>query len=316
MQDMPMLCIVGTTASGKTDLAVDLALRFNGEIISADSMQIYKGFDIGTAKVTESEKKNIPHHLIDIIDGNSSYSVAQFCMDADRAASDILNKGKLPIIAGGTGLYIDSFVNNVQFFDFQKDPEYSAYLDEICNNSGNECLWNMLREVDRDLALTIPSSNIKRLKHALEVYHATGKTYDVIAAESKRPPKYDCLKIGLKYFDRNLLYEKINKRVDIMIENGLEKEVRDLLKTISPDSQAMSAIGYKEMAQYILGNIGFDEAVEKIKLNSRHYAKRQITWFKRDSAVIWIDVDRCSDVKETAAYAVAEWLGKKDGTKR
>ena len=315
MPNMPMLCIVGTTASGKTDLAVDLALKFNGEIISSDSMQIYKGFDIGTAKVTQEEKKNIPHHMIDIVDGNASYSVADFCRDADSIAESILLKNKLPILAGGTGLYIDSFVNNVGFFDFRKDELYSQKLDDIIAESGSEKLWDMLNFSDPDLAKKIPKTNTKRLKHALEVFHATGKTYDVISAESIRPPKYDCLKIGLKYADRNLLYEKINKRVDIMIENGLENEVRTLLKTVSRTSQAMNAIGYKEMAEYIFGETELNEAIEKIKLNSRHYAKRQMTWFKRDLSVVWIDVDRCDDVFGMAEKTVSEWLGKNDGTK-
>lgn len=311
MVKQPIICVVGTTASGKSDLAVKIAKKYNGEVVSADSMQIYRGFDIGTAKITESEMMNIPHHLIDIIDGNMSYSVADYVKDANTAVSDIISRGKLPVIAGGTGLYIDNFVNNTKFFEFEKNSEYCNYLDDIEKQNGEEKLWQMLKTVDPDLAVNIPIGNVKRIKHGLEVYNYTGKTYKQLSEESKQDSPYNACKIGLKYADRELLYNKINARVDKMVDLGLVDEVEKLLKIVPENSQAMSAIGYKEIVKYLKKECSLEEAIDAVKMNSRRYAKRQLTWFRRDSSIHWIDVDNCDSVFDESVKITDNFLRKR-----
>ena len=297
MDKARMLCILGPTASGKSGLAVKLALKYGGEIVSADSMQIYKGFNIGTAKITAEEMENIPHYMLDIVEPYGNYSVADYCKDATEVIDNIIKRDKLPILAGGTGLYINSLTENIKFFEFNRDIEYAKYLDKLEKENGSQLLWDMLFENDPELAKNVSPNNIKRVKHALEVYRVTGKTYNEIALESKQETKYDVLKIGLRFSNRDLLYDRINLRVDRMIKEGLLEEVRHLLSLgVEQYAQAMNGIGYKEILQYLNGECSFEEAVDNIKMNSRRYAKRQMTWFRRDNSIHWIDVDSSEDI--------------------
>lgn len=301
MNKAPLLCVLGPTASGKSGLAVNLAKEYGGEIISADSMQIYKGFNIGTAKITTEEMCSIPHHMLDIVEPYGNYNVADYCKDATLIADDIINRGKLPILAGGTGLYINSLTENIKFFEFNKDTEYAQFLDQLEEENGSKFLWDMLYENDPELAKNVSPNNTKRVKHALEVFKVTGKTYDVLSEESKQDARYNVLKIGLRFSERELLYDRINQRVDKMMEEGLLNEVRHLLSIGVPEyAQAMNGIGYKEILQYLRGECSLEEATDNIKMNSRRYAKRQMTWFKRDASIHWIDVDRSDNVFDEA----------------
>ena len=287
-----LVCIVGTTASGKSDLAVALALQFGGEVVSADSMQIYRGFDIGTAKITAAEMRGVAHHMLDVVPPDGAYSVADYCRDAERAVAGILSRGRLPVVAGGTGLYVDSLIGNTQFAGDKADPAYRASLQQYAREYGADALHAKLRAHDPEYAEKTHANNVKRVIRALELYRATGKTMAELAAQSKRPPRYECLKIGLRFADRQELYRRIDRRVDAMMARGLLKEVDGLLaQGVSPAAQAMQGIGYKELTAYRSGSISLDEAVASIKQNSRRYAKRQLTWFQRDASVVWFEVD-------------------------
>ena len=284
-----VIVIAGPTASGKTDLAIKLAHEINGEIISADSMQIYRGMDIGTAKPTMEERQGIPHYLIDIVDPDEEYSVAHFQRDAKNCIKEILNRGKVPIVAGGTGLYINSLVYNINFSETTADWEYRKQLEEIARDKGPEELHRFLQKVDPVSAEKIHPNNIKRVIRALEVFKTTGKPISQHQLESRtEKPEYEFKIFGLE-MDRKILYERINKRVDKMMEIGLYEEVESLLEKYSPDLVSLQGIGYKEIISAIKGEYSLEEAVEKIKLNTRHLAKRQITWFKKTENLRWID---------------------------
>ena len=284
-----VIVIAGPTASGKTDLAIKLAHEINGEIISADSMQIYRGMDIGTAKPTMEERQGIPHYLIDIVDPDEEYSVAHFQRDAKNCIKEILNRGKVPIVAGGTGLYINSLVYNINFSETTADWEYRKQLEEIARDKGPEELHRFLQKVDPVSAEKIHPNNIKRVIRALEVFKTTGKPISQHQLESRtEKPEYEFKIFGLE-MDRKILYERINKRVDKMMEMGLYEEVEGLLEKYSPDLVSLQGIGYKEIISAIKGEYSLEEAVEKIKLNTRHLAKRQITWFKKTENLRWID---------------------------
>jgi len=284
-----VIVIAGPTASGKTDLAIKLAHEINGEIISADSMQIYRGMDIGTAKPTMEERQGIPHYLIDIVDPDEEYSVAHFQRDAKNCIKEILNRGKVPIVAGGTGLYINSLVYNISFSETTADWEYRKQLEEIARDKGPEELHRFLQKVDPVSAEKIHPNNIKRVIRALEVFKTTGKPISQHQLESRtEKPEYEFKIFGLE-MDRKILYERINKRVDKMMEMGLYEEVESLLEKYSPDLVSLQGIGYKEIISAIKGEYSLEEAVEKIKLNTRHLAKRQITWFKKTENLRWID---------------------------
>jgi len=284
-----VIVIAGPTASGKTDLAIKLAHEINGEIISADSMQIYRGMDIGTAKPTMEERQGIPHYLIDIVDPDEEYSVAHFQRDAKNCIREILNSGKVPIVAGGTGLYINSLVYNINFSETTADWEYRKQLEEIARDKGPEELHRFLQKVDPVSAEKIHPNNIKRVIRALEVFKTTGKPISQHQLESRtEKPEYEFKIFGLE-MDRKILYERINKRVDKMMEIGLYEEVESLLEKYSPDLVSLQGIGYKEIISAIKGEYSLEEAVEKIKLNTRHLAKRQITWFKKTENLRWID---------------------------
>ena len=283
-----ILAIAGPTASGKTALSIELAKRYNGEIVSCDSMQIYKGMDIGTAKPTEEEKQGIPHYMIDIVSPDENFSVAEYVKLSREYIEDILRRGKLPVLTGGTGLYLDSVINNTKFSDAKEDAEYRDSLYALAEKEGNGAVHKLLEEIDPLSAEKIHENNLRRVIRALEIFKTTGKTMTQVNIESERETLYDALIIGID-MDRELLYERINKRVDIMLESGLLDEVKALMnKGFDKSSTAFQAIGYKEFISYFEGEISFAEAVEKVKQESRRYAKRQMTWFRRNENINWI----------------------------
>jgi tRNA dimethylallyltransferase len=285
-----IIVIVGPTASGKTSLSVELALRFNGEIVSADSMQVYRGMDIGTAKVTKSEKKGIKHHLIDIIDPSEEFSLADYLDLINVAVKDILSRNKLPIIVGGTGLYISSFTDNIKLSPSKADNEYRSFLKNYADINGSFELKRLLRAIDLESYEKLKDNDVKRISRALEIYRSEGKTVEEFNRASKQQPQYEFLKLGLTSIDREYLYSRINNRVDIMMQQGFLDEVRSLNNN-KLSSTAAQAIGYRQLNNYLAGKISLDEAIEQIKQESRRYAKRQITWFKRDKSIIWHNID-------------------------
>lgn len=284
-----ILVITGPTATGKTALSVELAKKLGGEIVSADSMQIYRGMDIGTAKVTPAEMQGVPHHMIDIADPSEDYSVSRYVEEADAAVRDILSRGKLPIIAGGTNLYIDSLIAGLDFADKAEDAELRASLNKQYDDIGGEAMLEYLRGFDPERAAKLHPADKRRIVRAVEIYTLTGETITRHDEETKkRPKRYDAVKIALTFADRAVLYDRINTRVDKMVSDGLFDEVKGLLdRGLSPESTAMQAIGYKEPAAYFRGEMSMDEATELIKLSSRRYAKRQLTWLRRDAAIRW-----------------------------
>lgn len=300
-----VISIVGPTASGKTKLAVKLAQKFNGEIVSADSMQIYKGMQIATAKPTVDETEGIKHHLIDFVSPDETYSVAMFVKDASRCIADINSRGKLPFIVGGTGLYADSLLNNITFSEEQRDEKLSLELYIIYEEQGIDKLLEMLSEFDIDSADRLKAErNPKRIIRAIEFYKTTGITITEQNEKSKlvKSP-YNPIKIGINFKDRAKLYERINKRVDLMLENGLLDEAKDVLSN-KLSFTSVKAIGYKELIPYFNGEKTLDECVEKLKMETRRYAKRQITWFKRDLEINWLYADEYNSFEELLAQAV------------
>ncbi len=291
MQKPSLLVIVGPTASGKTALAVECAKKFGGEIISADSMQIYKGMSIATAKPTEEEMQGIPHHLIDFVDVTSQYSVAQFVADAEKCCRDILSRGKLPVLAGGTGLYVDSFVNNISFSEADGDEALRKKLSDELNSVGAEKMLEKLSQFDPEYAAKLHPNNKKRIIRAFEIYTLTGKTPTETAALSrKEPSRYNCCFVGINYKSREILYDRINRRVDLMMANGLLEEAK-IYYDLPKKSTASQAIGYKELKPYFDGEISLEQAVENLKIGTRHYAKRQLTWFRRNESIKWFYPD-------------------------
>ncbi len=287
-----VIVIVGPTASGKTNLSIELAKRMNGEIISADSMQIYKYMDIGTAKPTEEEMQGITHYLIDEVLPSEDFNVVRFKEFAERYIDNILEKGKQPIVAGGTGLYISSLINNISFSESESDWELRETLKKEAEELGSEYLHKKLQEVDPASALSIHPNNVKRVIRALEVYYQTQKPISYHNEISRSiPPRYQFVLVGLN-MDRQVLYERINKRVDIMIQNGLVDEVKRLVDLGYADSIiSMQGIGYKEILEFLRNNITQEQAIENIKQGTRRYAKRQITWFKRINGIRWFNID-------------------------
>ena len=300
------IVVVGATASGKTALGVHIAKRFNGEVISADSMQIYKGMDIATAKPTTEEMDGIKHHLIDFIDVQSQYSVSNYCDDAKDVFDKIIENDKLPVIVGGTGLYIDSFLSNTKFLEAASSDNIRKELLLEAEKNGVESLYEQLKVIDPDAAKNIHPNNTVRVVRALEIYRTTGKTLTEQnklshAVESDIEPLY----IGINYADRENLYNRINLRVDLMLEAGLLEEAKDFFK-MNPSKTAFNAIGYKELKPFIDGDLAFDVCVENLKRETRRYAKRQITWFKRNKNINWVYADKLS--KEELLEAVDELI--------
>lgn len=280
-----LVIITGPTGIGKTELSLELAKKYKGEIISSDSMQIYKKLNIGTAKI-DLNKTSIPHHMIDIIEPSDNFTVADFKNSAKKIITDINNRGGLPFLVGGTGLYINSLVYNLDFTETEPDYEYRDELREILEEEGSEFLYEKLQYQDRDMAEKIHKNNGQRIIRALEILKSGNKKGDNFREENK---DYNLIYIGLN-MDRAKLYEKINQRVDKMIDLGLVDEVKNLLdEGLDKNSQSLKAIGYKEVISYLDGEIDFDEMVDLIKKNSRHYAKRQLTWFRRDKRIKWFD---------------------------
>lgn len=280
-----LVIITGPTGIGKTELSLELAKKYKGEIISSDSMQIYKKLNIGTAKI-DLDKTSIPHHMIDIIEPSDNFTVADFKSSARIIITDINNRGGLPFLVGGTGLYINSLVYNLDFTETEPDYEYRDELREILEEEGSEFLYEKLQDQDRNMAEKIHKNNGQRIIRALEILKNGNKKGDNFREENN---DYNLIYIGLN-MDRAKLYQKINQRVDKMIDLGLIDEVKNLLdEGLDKNSQSLKAIGYKEVISYLDGEIDFDEMVDLIKKNSRHYAKRQLTWFRRDNRIKWID---------------------------
>lgn len=300
-----IISVVGPTASGKTRLAVELAKIFDGEIISADSMQIYTGMQIATAKPDKDEMQGIPHHLMDFLPPDKSYSVAMFTDDAKGCISDIASRGKLPILAGGTGLYVDSLLQNIKFSEEERDEELSRRLWIQYEENGIEYLLQKLLEIDPPSYERLKEGkNPKRIIRAIEFYYTTGKTITEQNEMSRlEQSPYDAIKIGLGFTDREKLYDRINLRVDIMLEKGLLEEARQVLGS-ELSQTSVKAIGYKELAPYFSGENSLDECIEKLKRETRRYAKRQLTWFKRDKEINWLYVDEEPDFETLLGKAV------------
>lgn len=289
MNKPKVIVICGPTASGKTALSIELAKEINGEIISADSMQIYKYMDIGSAKVTKEEMQGIKHYMLDVVEPNKRYSVAEYKLEAEKCIEEILSRNKTPIVIGGTGLYIDALIYGIEFSDIKIDEEYRKYLTNLCEKEGLEKLYNMAVEIDPQAMKIISNNDKKRIMRVLEIYHETGKTKTEQEIESrKNEVKYD-YKVFAINWDREKLYERINKRVDTMIEQGLIEEVKDLLSKYENMPTAIQGLGYKEVKEYLDGDLTKEEMIEKLKMETRRYAKRQFTWFKKNKDTIWID---------------------------
>ena len=283
--------VVGPTASGKTALAIALAKKFNGEVISCDSMQIYKGMDIGTAKPTIAEMDGIPHHMIDIIEPSEAFSAADYAPLAKAAADDIISRGKLPIFCGGTGLYLDAVLTANSYAQTETSPTLRAELISQAEREGPDAMWERLNTVDPEAAAATHKNNVKRVIRALEIYLTSGVTKTEWDKRSRlNPTPYDSTVIALER-ERDELYHRIDLRVDLMMGMGLENEVRTLLDSgrLPRNSTAAQAIGYKEFISYFENQITLDDAVDMIKQSSRRYAKRQLTWFRRNKNVNWIN---------------------------
>lgn len=298
-----LFVLTGPTAVGKTSLSIALAKKLGGEIISADSMQIYKYMDIGTAKVKAEEMEDVPHHLIDIVYPDEEFTVSDYQKQATKLIKELNQKGRLPIIVGGTGLYINSLVYELQFAKVPPNEELRQRYEELANTYGNEYLHEKLSRIDEESSQRIHVADRKRIIRALEIYEETGKTMTEYNKNfRKETNKYDLAMVCLN-MDRAQLYERINKRVDLMLNDGLVEEVKVILKMgYDKESVALQGIGYKEIIMYLDGQISFDRAVELIKQGSRNYAKRQLTWFRRDKRIHWVDVGDFDGFEELINY--------------
>ncbi len=301
-----VVSLVGPTASGKTKLSVALAKHFDGEIISADSMQIYQGMTVATAKPDKAEQGGIPHHLMDFLPPDKTYSVAMFVQDAKRCIEEISGRGKLPFIVGGTGLYVDSLLNNIRFSDEVRDEDYSRRLREQLHSEGVDPLLALLYQVDPASAQRLSAEkNPKRIIRALEFYHTTGKTITEQIEESRSVPSpYQPIKLGITFTDREKLYERINRRVDLMLEQGLLEEAEKVISSPLSYTSVM-AIGYKELALYFRQEAPLETCIEKLKRETRRYAKRQLTWFRRDQKINWLYADQYDSFEELYQAAVS-----------
>ncbi|MGX8692383.1 MAG: tRNA (adenosine(37)-N6)-dimethylallyltransferase MiaA [Clostridia bacterium] len=286
-----ILVVCGPTATGKTRLGIELAKACGGEIVSADSMQIYRRMDIGTAKATPAERAEVPHHMIDVAEPKENWSVARYVEEASRCCDDILARGKLPILVGGTGLYIDSLIAGRDFAENDGDEGLREKLNKEYDRLGAEAVWEKLRSIDPERAEKLAPSDRRRIVRALEIWELTGKTITEHDRETRRrPPRYEAGRIVLSYADRAQLYARIDRRVEEMAEDGLFEEVEALLASGVPaDCTAMQAIGYKEAAQALRGELSREEAIARIQQASRRYAKRQLTWFRRAPGALWIE---------------------------
>ena len=308
---IPVIAVQGPTASGKSALALDICRQYDGELISCDSMQIYRRMDIGTAKPTQQDMAEIPHHLIDICEPNENFSAADFSSKAREAIANVRARGKMPVLCGGTGLYLDSVLKGVSFGEMETDPQYRSELFTFAEREGADALHERLRSLDPDAADAIHPNNVKRVIRALEICRFSGMTkteWDKKAIEVESP--YHAAIIALDYKNRDLLYERIERRVDEMMESGLVQEASSLFRDglLTPDSTAGGAIGYKELLGYLNGTATYDDAVLAIKTATRRYAKRQLTWLRRNTGVHWLFPDEYStkEALRQDAFAIIE----------
>lgn len=289
-----VLCVVGPTATGKTKMGVALAKRFDGEVVSVDSMQLYRGMTIGTAAPTREEMEGIPHHMVAVADPAESWSAARYVHEADACVQDILRRGKLPVLVGGTGLYLDALIRGTDFAAGSQGTALRQQLQRRARQEGTEALLEELRRIDPAAAQKLHLRDEKRIIRALEVWYETGCTItEHDRQEQQRPPKYDALYIGLDFLDRQDLRDRIDKRVDTMVEQGLLEEVEALLTSGLPrDATALQAIGYKQFLAVAEGTATRQEAIAEVKLRSRQYAKRQLTWLRRNPDIFWVRWER------------------------
>ncbi len=307
MKKQKIICVVGPTASGKTGLGIALAKFFDGEVISADSMQIYRDMHIASAAPDDSETEGIPHHLVEFLPYGETFTVADYVKAAREKISEIIARGKMPIIVGGTGLYINSLVNNVEFIENEIDLELRRRITDEFERVGGEVMLERLREFDADTAAKLHENDKRRIIRAFEIYESTGNTKsfnDEMSVKNESP--YDAVMIGITYRDREKLYERINTRVDIMLECGLLDEAKSAFQK-KMGGGAVQAIGHKEFFDYFKGEISLEEAIENLKRSTRRYAKRQLTWFNKDIRINWIYKDETVDaVAESVKIAKEE----------
>lgn len=301
-----IIVILGPTAVGKTYVSVEVARTLKTEIISADSMQIYKGMDVGTAKVTQEEKHGIPHHMIDIREPDEDYSVSDFKSDAEKIIDRLLAENKVPVIVGGSGLYVNSLIYDLDFGRAKSDEKIREYYTSYYRDHGEDALFELLLRVDPEAGEKIHKNNVKRVIRALEVHDITGEKFSDLNPDIRKgSSKYDCILIGLS-MERKMLYQRINQRVDVMVSHGLIGEVKSLLdKGYDKSLVSMQGIGYKEIIDYLEGKMPLDEAVSILKRNTRRFAKRQFTWFLKDKNVKWFDMDDLDDIDRTVKSILA-----------
>ena len=305
-----VIVICGPTASGKTSLSIEVAKKIDGEIISCDSMQIYKDMNIGTAKPTVEEMQGIPHYMLDFVLPSERYSVADFKEAATDRIEDILKREKVPIIVGGTGLYVDALTKNITYPEIEIDLEYRKQLEELIKENGLESLYEEAKKIDEKAMQTISKNDKKRIMRVLEIYHQTGKTKTQLESESRlTPPPYEYIVFAIN-MEREKLYERINKRVDIMIDQGLIEEVEALTKKYEEFPTAMQGLGYKEVVSYLKKEITKEEMIEKLKMETRRYAKRQLTWFRKDENIKWID--GLAPLEQNIQCILDEYSGEKE----
>lgn len=311
---IPVIAVIGPTASGKTGLAVEIAKKIGGEVVSADSMQIYSELTIGTAKPTEEEMEGIKHHLVGHKSIDDEYSVADYVEEAKKAIDDIVLRNKIPVICGGTGLYVDSLLSNTEFSEIKSSPEIREKLFEFAKENGNEALFEKLRIIDPESAAKTHANNLSRVVRALEVFEVTGKTMSEHQRDSHPVPSaYDVCYIGTNYSEREKLYARIEQRIDEMLTEGVEEEAKFLFEH-NGTCTAAQAIGYKEFYPYFRGEMSREDAVSVLKMETRHYAKRQLTWFRRNPKINWLFRDNYSEKQEfvdEALKIVNDFLEKK-----
>lgn len=310
-QKPPLIAVVGATAAGKTALGIAIAEEYGGEVVSADSMQLYQGLDIATAKPTPAEMHGIPHHLISVLSPETACSVADYTEMARRVIADIHARGKLPVLVGGTGLYVDSLLDNIQFPDIPAAPQLRAQLNAEAEAAGNGAMLERLRQCDPETAARLHENNLRRIIRALEVYTLTGIPLSEHAKKSREvPPPWDILRIGIGFRDRALHYDRIRQRVDSMLEDGLLGEVREEYESGRRRATAACAIGYKELLPYLRGEIPLDEAIAAVKQESCRYAKRQGTWFRRNEQTHWLyrgEIRENDGIFRNCKKIVAKW---------
>lgn len=313
VSDKPLIIIAGPTAVGKSALGIALAKKINGEIISADSMQVYRKMDIGTAKVTQDEMDGIPHHLIDILDPTEPFHVFDFKQRAKNCVEEIYERNHVPIVVGGTGFYVQALLYDIDFSEHGQDDELRESLQNIANNEGPEALHDILKQLDPQTAKELHPNNVKRVIRSIEYAKQNGKTiYDHNKEQRSRVSPYNFFYFVLND-DRETVYKKINERVDVMIANGLVEEVQHLVEIgCTADMTSMQGIGYKQVLKYFNGEYTYDQMIDLIKRDSRHLAKRQLTWFNRESCINWIDKKIYKDIDEQIKY-ITDILEKNNG---